>query len=293
MRNKLFSADLLALYMAFALALFLGSACEPEPPPAEGPAAPGDYSECSYTSGLSHSDYSSARVFYPCETEDGPFAATTVTGGWTNTKEDMDWLSEHVVTHGYIVFAMTPNNNTGNNPEWERAHKAGISMLESENAESGSPIYGLVDTGALQVMGFSKGGGGALLASSDLGSQIQSTQALAPYMDSGYDLSGVDSATITYTGTEDTIASPGAVVDMYNSLPDAIERTLAYFDGVTHLDWVNGGSYQDRMKTYITSWMKVYLDGDASYEEYIDGHQSWFYEFAHNADSGAGGGGCN
>lgn len=63
--------------------------------------------------------------------------------------------------------------------------------------------------------------------------------------------------------------------DMYNSLPNDIERTLAYFDGVAHTDWYgSSGSRRDRMKTYITSWMKVYLDGDSSYEDSIDGGQN-------------------
>jgi predicted dienelactone hydrolase len=230
-------------------------------------------------------------VFYPCESADGPFPATTLTGGFTNTKEQMYWLAEHLVTHGYIIIAITPDNTLGTAPTWEKAHKAGINKLKSENGRSTSPIYGLVDTAKLQISGYSMGGGGTLLAAHDLGSQIASAQAFAPF-GGGTTLSGIQAATICYAGGADTVASPSSVISSYNSLPNAIERTYAEFTGVSHLDWISGSSTTRAMfKTYITAWMKVRLDGDASYSEYIDGHQSWFDEFAINVD--VAGGGCN
>jgi hypothetical protein len=248
------------------------------------PAGIGNSTTCTYVSGLSNPNYASAVVYYPC-TGSGPFSATTLTGGFTNTKEDMDWLASHLTTHGFIIIAMTPNNNLGTNPEWTAAHMAGISVLKSENSRSSSPIYGKVNTNALQIMGFSKGGGGALLASANMGSQIKATQAMAPYMDFAYNLNGVSSTTICYTSTADFIAFPRNVVDMYNSLPDSITRTLAYFEGISHTDWYgSSGNYRDRMKTYITSWMKVYLDNNSAYGSYIQGNQGWFFAFARNED---------
>jgi hypothetical protein len=259
------------------------------------PAVNGTYAKCTYTNGLTNSDYRDAQMYYPCS-GNGPFAGTTLTGGFTNTWSDMDWLGSHLVTHGYIILAMTPNNNLGNNPQWTAAHTAGLAVLKSENARSGSPIYGKLNTAALQIMGFSKGGGGALLASTNAGSSIKATQALAPYMDNqNYNISGIRSATICYTGTADSIASPNNVVKMYNSLPDSINRTLAYFNDVQHVDWYTAnGSYRDRFKTYITSWMKVYLNNDNTFSSYIDGHQQdWFFAFAHNRDYNGDSGGCN
>ncbi len=290
-KGKRLLLGLFSLYLVLALVFFTGLGCED--PPTGAPDEEGEFTECSYTSGLYDSDYSSAKVFYPCETEYGPFAGTTMTGGYTNTRSDMDWISEHLVTHGYIVIAMTPNNNLGTNGQWTDAHKAGIAMLKSENTEYGSPIYGLVDTNKLQISGYSKGGGGALLAADDLGSQVKSVIPMAPYMDFGYSLSGITADTMILIGTSDAVASPSAAEDMYNDLPDNIERTWGLFDGVGHLEWDNSASTtnHNHMKTYITSWMKVHLDGDATYEQYIDGSQSWFDEFAQNADTG--GGGCN
>jgi dienelactone hydrolase len=254
------------------------------------PDANGPYTTCTYTP-PSNSGYSAAKVYYPCEIS-AKAGATTLTGGFTNQYSDMAWIANHLSKWGYIVYAMTPNNIYGNNPSWTSAHKAGIAMLKSENGRTASKIYGKVDTTKLQIMGFSKGGGGALLASASLGSGVKTTQAMAPYMDSSYNLSGIKSNTICYTGTSDSIASPGNVVKMYNSLPSSIDRTLAYFNGFPHTDWMPGSTNNtntNKAKKYITAFMLYWLDGNASYQTYLYGaehtkdmNNNWFYKYAHN-----------
>jgi len=256
------------------------------------PDSTGSYSVCSYTP-PSNSGYSAAKVYYPCSSS-GTRGATTLTGGFTNTYSNMVWAANHLASWGYIVYAMTPNNIYGYNDSWTSAHKAGISMLKSENNRSASKIYGKVNTSKLQIMGFSKGGGGTLLASSSLGSGVKTTQAIAPYMDFGYSLSGIKSKTMCLTGTSDTIASPSAVVTMYNSLPSSVDRTLAYFNGAAHTDWMPGSSNNtttNRGKKYITAFMLYWMDGNSSYQTYLYGSEhtkdvnnSWFYKYKHNAN---------
>ncbi len=261
------------------------------------PGSTGSYTKCTYTP-PSNSGYSAAKVYYPCSSS-GTLGSTTLTGGYTNTYSDMEWIANHIVTHGYIVFAMTPNNTLGTNSSWTSAHKAGIAQLKKENTRnattfSPNPIKGKVNTAKLQIMGFSKGGGGALLASNDLGSGVKTTQALAPYMDFTYSLRSTKAKTICYTGTADTIASPSGVINMYNSLPDAIDRTFGRFYGMSHTDWMTGStanSYGNKAKKYITAFMKYHLDDDSAYQTYLYGaeHQkdidnNWFYGYAHNID---------
>lgn len=297
---------LCVLLLAFAALLLMLQAAgaeqdfsRPEGETGSGPESLGNYTICYYFTDLEDIGYKEAVMLYPCEAaENGEtVAATTLTGGFTNEYDDMEWLFSHLASHGYVVLAMTPNNKLGVNWTWRQAHKAGLDKIEEENQREESPIYGMVDTDKLQIMGFSKGGGGALQASKDVGDRISSTQALAPYMDHPYDITGIESPTICYTGTEDSIAGPGQVVNMYNNLPDDIERTLAYFNEISHTDWYGGkGDYRDRMKTYITSWMKYYLDGDEAYFTYLYGpehqqhmNEGWFYEYARNEDSDAEG----
>jgi len=277
--------NLFVAFLALAMTLVSGTAALA----VTSPDATGPYSTCTYTP-PDTSGYNGAKVYYPCNIT-GTHGATTLTGGFTNTYSDMAWIANHLSKWGYIVFAMTPNNIYGNNPSWTSAHKSGIAQLKVENTRSGSPIKGKVNTAKLQIMGFSKGGGGTLLASASLGSAIKTTQALAPYMDSSYNLSGIKSPTICYTGTSDSIASPSNVVKMYNSLPGSIKKTLAYFNGFAHTDWMPGSSNNsntNKAKKYITAFMLYHMDGNSSYKTYLYGTEhakdSWFYQYTYSSN---------
>ena len=284
---------MMAFFVLAVAFVFSGSALAVTAPDAAGP-----YSTCTYTP-PDTTGYNGAKVYYPCNPT-GTLGATTLTGGYTNTYGDMEWIANHLSKWGYIVFAMTPNNIYGYNSSWTSAHKSGIDQLKKENTRTGTilspnPIKGKVNTAKLQIMGFSKGGGGALLASASLGTGVKTTQALAPYMDFSYSLSGVKSKTACYTGTSDVIAAPGNVVTMYNSLPDAIDRTLGYFQGFAHTDWMTGSyanSNGNKAKKYITAFMLYHLDGNTAYETYLYGaehtkdmNNNWFYKYARNKDS--------
>ncbi len=284
MRKKKLLTEKMALLVVLTIILWAANISAAGTATAD-PAINGSFTRCSYKP-PSNPGYLTAEVWYPCETTKGPFGATTLMAGYFNSHDDMRWLAYHLVTHGYIIYAMTPADVMGNTPFWTEAHKAGIAMLKSENTRIDSKIKGLVDPNKLQLLGYGKGGGGALLASAGLGSEVKSTQALAPFMDKGYDLEGIKSATICYAGRNDDNSPPGKVVSMYKDF--SFEKALVYFKNFPYADWVNTGDavHQTQAKTYITSWMKYYLDGDKNYETYIYGEQheshlqaGWFYDF--------------
>ncbi len=307
MRSRFLLKKSIFVLVLMALFALVGYGCDfsrtPTSPASPGsnsggaidPTQKGEFTKCTYTENLDDQDYSSAIVYYPCEKKAGPFPASTLTGGWTNEKEEMDWIGSHLVTHGYILIAMTPNDKMGYNPQWRKAHNAGIAKLKSENKRSGSPIAGLVKTDALQIMGYSKGGGGTLLAAHDQGANLKTAQAIAPYMDTSYNIGNIKASTIIYTGVKDKVAPASQSLGMFAALPKSIDRTLAYFNGFGHMVWWNNGDADAHTKalTYIVSWMKVYLSGDNRYESYLDGsQQDWFYKFEHydagEAGSGSG-----
>lgn len=247
----------------------------------QNPGAAGPFSVCSYTASLADNGYSSAIVSYPCNTS-GPLAATTLTGGYTNTKEDMYWMKDRLASHGYIVIAMTPNNTWGDTTEWYTAHMAGHAKLLSESGRVDSPIYGRVDPSRLQVMGFSKGGGGTLRAANELGSRVRATQALAPWLESSrHDTqwTGITSATACYAGSSDTTASATNVRKFYDNVPTASPRLFARFASATHGHWygsdsTKNASFRARFATHIVAWMKVYLDGNTSYQPYLTPYET-------------------
>lgn len=270
-----------ALVIGLALTGFTGTAS------ASNPSNNGPDRVCSYSTGLSSFSYSSARVSYPCNLS-GKAPATTLTGGFTNTKEQMYWLANHLSSHGFIVITMTPNNILGTPLNWETAHKGGIDKLKSENSRALSAIRNKVDTNRLGIMGFSMGGGGTLLAAADLGSQIKTAVPLAPWLGTlSPSYRNIKAKTLVVSGSSDIVAYPGVIAGYYRNLPTSITRGWAEFRGVGHDDFYSitaSSTHQTRIKNLVTSFLKVNLTGDTSYQTYLNGAQrnaSWFtnYEY--------------
>jgi hypothetical protein len=266
-------------------------------PVTSDPGVNGPYASCYYTSNISRSQYAGARVFYPCPAGSGSsspiasgvFAASTLSPGYTNGASDIFWLGQHLSTHGFIVLAMAPGNTLGNNPAWRDAHVAAYEELIEENGRAGGPIAGHVNVTKIQIMGYSKGGGGALMAAQQLSSQgkvIGAVQPLAPYYDSWSNVNLITAPVAIHGGSSDIVASTGShAVPMFNGLPSSTKRLLAIYSGLSHLPWVSSsGTHHPRIKQYVTSWMKVYLDANSGYQKYINGTShtpSWFSTFSY------------
>jgi predicted dienelactone hydrolase len=264
----------------------------------ENPQVAGPYAACYTTSNISRSQYTGARLYYPCAKGTAPsgaiasgvFAATTLSPGYTNSSSTIFWLADHVTTHGFITLVMAPDNVWGLNGEWRDAHIDAYNELLDENGRSGSPVYQRVNTSEIQIMGFSKGGGGTLMAAQSLTSQgktLGAVQALAPYFDSWSNVNLISAPTAIHGGSSDIIAPTGShAVPMFNGLAAATPRLLAIYSGLSHTEWYSGsGSNRYKMKQYITAWMKIHLNGNTGYQAYINGasHQSsWFSTYTYD-----------
>ena len=256
----------------------------------QNPQVAGSFSACYTTSSIARSGYTNARLYYPCSggaVISGTFAATTLSPGYTNSASTIFWLAEHVATHGFAVLVMQPSNIYGYNSDWRDAHVAAYTELLDENSRSGSVVFQKIKADKIQIMGFSKGGGGTLMAAQDLaiqGKPVGAVQALAPYFDVWRDVNRITAPTAIHGGSSDVIAPTGThSVRMFNGLASGTKRLLAIYSGLSHTEWYSGsGSNRYKMKQYITAWMKVHLDGNADYLQYITGssHQaSWFSTF--------------
>jgi len=254
---------------------------------AEGPSAEGEYEICEYTQGLSNRGYGSATISYPCATEDGPFPATTVIGGLTNTKNQMTWISDNLTSHGFVVIRLTPNFPIGLPVGWVTSQRAGYEQLIIENNEN-SPVEGLIDEDAIGLLGYSFGARGAILVADELGDKIKAVVAFAPYNDtpSEWDLSNIEAATLIAIGTNDVVAIPRNAKGQFEGLPNHLSAVYAEISGSTHLSFINTGGFHNKYKTLATSWLSMQLEEDDSYETYLYGdkhheHEQdrWFREY--------------
>ena len=226
---------------------------------------------CVYSQGLSDPGYASAEISYPCDLSAASYPATTLTGGFTNTKEQMRWLANHLTSHGYVVINMTPTNRYGNPTVWEKAHKAGFAKLASEDQNPQSLIYKKIDLTKRALTGYSMGGGGVLLAAEDMDNVQAATVALAPYLSFDQpDFAKLTGPTLVLGSENDELAYNAE--EYYSKLPAGFEHGLGMYAGSSHYDWYGEGD-QDmklRFRTLITAFLNAKLKDDSQAYGYLD-----------------------
>lgn len=213
---------------------------------------------------------SAAKLYYPRNLS-SPTGATTMSAGYTQNLNNIEWLSERLAEAGYVVIGMTPSNIFGMVSTWTNMHKNGISTLRELN-NSHSALKGMIDTNKLQISGHSKGGGGSLAAGADLGGGVASVLALAPYCGGEYSmnsLSRMQADTFIQAGASDTLATNSMTRNEYSSLSNNISKMYQEYTGLGHLAWTTGAgiSNQNTIGEDAVAWMKYYLDGDTSYAD--------------------------
>lgn len=199
-----------------------------------------------------------ARIFYPCGIVNmSSLHATTLTSGNLGSKEDMYWLAESIAAAGMVAIAVSAENHHTIDG-YGTAHKSGVAILQDENTDTSSPLFGKIDS--YGVMGYSKGGAASLNAGTDLGDKIKTCIALAPWRPApGV---GHRAATLILTGTADNIATPAMGENAYDSLSFLDDRGYASMAGKGHSFWTDNfqpGSADD----YIIAWLKYFGQGDS------------------------------
>jgi len=225
----------------------------------------------SYTEGLSDSSYSSSIIFYPDDGSTVKFPATTLSGGYSNTKEQMIWLAQHLASHGFIVSIFTPTNTNSTDPRiWATGHSGSINKLKTESLRQGSPILGRVDETRLGIMGFSMGGAGTIVALNSLGTAVRAAVPICAYRPG---VVSADVASLFVTGTADAVASPAAIQQSFAQSLVRAPLGLVNFDGLGHQNITNPSSFRRQLSRYLTAWYQVYLAGNKAYETYINGEK--------------------
>lgn len=213
-------------------------------------------------------DIKAVTVFYPTDirTSGRTYNTVTLTGGFGNTKEDMYWLANSLVSQNVIVFATSAAvNNTVEG--YEKAHKAAYKLIVNANNDAKGELYQKVDL--IGLIGYSMGGGGAINAAQDLGLGVKTVIGLAPYEPEAL-LTGVSADVLMMVGNTDTVAPADKHADVaFANLPSSIKKARAIIAGPTgfnHLDFVGGtterAEQQKPVKELVNAWIKYILDGD-------------------------------
>jgi fermentation-respiration switch protein FrsA (DUF1100 family) len=233
------------------------------------PGRTGVYDVRTYTPKARVSGYKSAIIYYPSETAGSLLPAITLSGGFTNVKEQMSWLGKHLASHGIVTIVFTPTSNmTGSAQIWANGHRASLETLVKEQSLSSSPLYGRINLKRMGVSGYSYGGAGAILAANQAPELVAAAIPLCAYQPAR------PSSGIPYlfvTGTQDSVASPSAILSVFKNTRTGQPKAFARFRGVSHFDLINGGRYHESIARYVTAWSLRFLGDASDYSAYLNG----------------------
>ena len=229
----------------------------------------GQYSvRSSRVSGLV-SGFGGGTIYYPTGTT-GTMAAVVVIPGFVSAESSIDWWGPKLASYGFVVMTIDTNTGFDQPPSRARQINNALDYLISQNSRSTSPVRGMIDTNRLGVVGWSMGGGGTLRVASE--GRIKAALPLAPWDTSSYYASRAQAPTLIFACQADVIApvfqhaSP-----FYNSLPSNIDKAFVEINGGSHF-CANGGSiYNDVLGRLGVSWMKLHLDEDNRYKQFLCG----------------------
>ena len=159
-------------------------------------------------------------------------------------------------------------------------HIAAIEFLKGEVANSDSPISGKVDTNKLAIMGHSLGGGAALAAARELGSEIKAVVPLMPYCcelgESFTDNYGdLTVPTLIIASSEDTVAPPATHARaLYDSIADGTDKAYLEFAAGSHNLPTNGGTDLAAQARFTFAWLRLQMEGNAAYAASFNGELS-------------------
>ncbi|MFT7471905.1 MAG: putative esterase [Kiritimatiellia bacterium] len=226
-------------------------------------------------------EFASATIFYPLTLSfAAPSSAAVLVPGYTATQDIYDWWGPALASLGIVVMIIDTNDPRDTFQPRKEAHIAAVEFLKGEINNSESPINGKVDTNKMAIMGHSLGGGAALAAAMELGSEIKAVIPLMPYCcelgeSFSGDYSGLTVPTLIFTSSEDTVAPPaGHARALYDSIADSTKKAYVEFAEGTHNLPTNGGTELANQARLTFAWLKLQMDGNAAYAVNFNGDLS-------------------
>lgn len=243
----------------------------PDPTAASLEAAAGPYSVASGKITMP-SGYGGGTVYYPTSTSDGPFGVVAFSPGFVNTEFINQWWAPALASRGFVVVminTLTPFDLPG-----LRGNEllAALKDITARSQKSDSPYYGKIDVTRRAVMGHSMGGGGTLSASA-ADPTLKAAIPMAPWSTIN-NWSKDTVPTLIFAAENDALAPSNQMASVFHaSMPGTVDKTYMEFKGADHLFPNNNGpkALKPIMVKYAVSWLKVFLDGDTRYKQFLCG----------------------
>lgn len=218
------------------------------------------------------SGFGGGTIHYPSNAS-GTMGAIVVIPGYVSSESSIDWWGPKLASYGFVVMTIDTNSGFDQPPSRARQINNALDYLVAQNTRTGSPVRGMIDTSRLGVIGWSMGGGGTIRVAGE--GRIRAAIPLAPWDTSSIPSRRVQAPTMILACQSDTIARVRSHASpFYNALPSSISKAFVELNNGNHY-CANGGSsfgrYDDVLGRLGVSWMKLHLDEDRRYSQFLCG----------------------
>ncbi|NGY64095.1 lipase [Lentzea sp. NEAU-D13] len=210
--------------------------------------------------------FGAAKIYYPTDTSQGTFGAIAVSPGYTATwAAEGAWMGHWLASFGFVVIGI----DTISREDWDVAR--GTQLLAAlDYLTQRSSVRTRVDPNRLAVMGHSMGGGGTISAALRRPT-LKAAIGLAPFSPS-QNTSGLQVPTMLLAGQNDGTSTPASVLNHYNTIPASTEKAYLELSGAGHGFPTSNNSVMTRK---VIPWMKIFIDQDARYTQFLCPVQDW------------------
>jgi dienelactone hydrolase len=226
----------------------------------------GTYTVQTYTSGFRNGpDYADATIHYPTNAE-APFAAVAVVPGYLSLQSSIQTWGPFLASHGIVTMTIGTNSTSDPPATRSRALLDALETLKTENGRSGGQLMGKLDTSRLGLMGWSMGGGGTLI-SVNAHPELKAAVTLCAWSP-GTPFTNNKVPTLLFASLGDPLAG-GQSQGFYTSIPQTTPKMLIEVPGGDHYFANNPAGANRQVGRYGLSWMKVFLEGDERYRQFL------------------------
>ncbi len=258
--------------VAVALAALLIAACDfrgPDPTAAILNANSGPFTTATVAVPTS-AGFGGGTIYYPTNVA-GPFAAISVSPGFTETASDVAGWGPRLASHGFVTIIFnTVNPNSDLPAQRSQQQRQALDYVVAQGNNTSSPISGLVDGNRRAVMGHSMGGGASLI-SADADPTLRAAVPLAPFNTSS-SFPNITVPTMIVACQNDNIAPVNTHASpMYNSIPTTTRKSYISVTGGNHFCANAPTGANGEVGRFVVAWMKRMLDSDTRYDPWVCG----------------------
>ncbi|GAA4899457.1 alpha/beta hydrolase family protein [Streptomonospora salina] len=205
------------------------------------------------------SGFGGGTIYYP-EDDSRTYGGVVVAPGYTASSTSMSWLGTRLASQGFVVF--TIDTNTRYDQPGSRGRQIGDAL---DYLADDSDVEDIVDGSRMAAMGHSMGGGGTLEIADDR-PELKAAIPLAPWnVDKTW--GSVDVPTMIVGAEDDSVARVSThSIPFYESLPSSPGKAYLELDGASHFA---PNMSNTTIAKYSISWLKLYVDEDQRYAQFL------------------------